>query len=572
MTSVAERDLILDVLERRKGNGLREAAADMDRLADRTEKAGHALRGLGRDGDALGRSGRQGGKAFTDGFSSALGSLPSEVKGAAMLAAGGLGVAFAPMVGAMVAGAVVGGVGMGGIAGGLAAAAQDPMVKAAAQRAGNAVAAEWSRAGGAFVEPAIKALDTLEEAFRDLDLGESLAKVAPYVDDIADGVAGLVTNFMPGFNRALDAAGPALELIGDELPAIGTALGNMVGDIAESEGAMDGLRAILLLTEGALTATGKTVTFLSDAFHNMEVFAARATGVLEDIPVIGGYFGFLNDLAEEVTDTGPKLEQAWSPIPGRFNSTAVAADGTTRSLRFLKMSAEELAKAQRDATKAQQDWLASAKAVENQALGATNAKIGFEAAVDDLTASFRENGSTMDLNTEKGRANASALTTGIARAQALRDATYEQTGSLQAANEAFATAISRLQGVATKAGVSRKELERMAGDYFINIYETKTTSQIINDAISGRNNNQAKNRAAGGKVVPGQDYMINERAREVVRFPATGEVRDANLTPVGGGSGTQRIELVLSSDVLGQITRKFVHSKGGNVQVALGRP
>ncbi|MFI1562207.1 phage tail protein [Streptomyces sp. NPDC020490] len=40
---------------------------------------------------------------------------------------------------------------------------------------------------------------------------------------------------------------------------------------------------------------------------------------------------------------------------------------------------------------------------------AYDAQIGFEASLDDLTASFEKNGATLDLNTEKGRANGEAM-------------------------------------------------------------------------------------------------------------------------------------------------------------------
>jgi hypothetical protein len=61
----------------------------------------------------------------------------------------------------------------------------------------------------------------------------------------------------------------------------------------------------------------------------------------------------------------------------------------------------------------------------------------FEAAVDDLTASVTENGTSFDVGTEKGRANQTALDSIASSAPGVASATLSQTGSQEAATKAL---------------------------------------------------------------------------------------------------------------------------------------
>src|SRR3546814_7842830 len=45
----------------------------------------------------------------------------------------------------------------------------------------------------------------------------------------------------------------------------------------------------------------------------------------------------------------------------------------------------------------------------SEAIRAANAEIGYQAALDDARKSIKENGKTLDITTEKGRANKTAL-------------------------------------------------------------------------------------------------------------------------------------------------------------------
>jgi hypothetical protein len=86
------------------------------------------------------------------------------------------------------------------------------------------------------------------------------------------------------------------------------------------------------------------------------------------------------------------------------------------SMGIFGQAAQETS-AKLDAQKQSADGLrASIIALNDVNRSAYDAQIGFEQAVDDLTAAFKENGATLDLNTEAGRKNGTAMSS-AAKAQ-----------------------------------------------------------------------------------------------------------------------------------------------------------
>jgi TP901 family phage tail tape measure protein len=93
-------------------------------------------------------------------------------------------------------------------------------------------------------------------------------------------------------------------------------------------------------------------------------------------------------------------------------------------------------------------------------LSASSASIAYQAAIDDLTASVTKNGTTLDINTEQGRANRSAFD-GLAQA-AMNAATATATETL--ATQGSDAALQSLQG---SLRTSYDDLVRAAGQFGI---------------------------------------------------------------------------------------------------------
>jgi hypothetical protein len=112
--------------------------------------------------------------------------------------------------------------------------------------------------------------------------------------------------------------------------------------------------------------------------------------------------------------------------------------------------------------------LTSKMGMFNSAAGsADQAAIGFKGTVDRLAVSLRENGRSFDLNSEKGRANRTAL---IEAAQAAADhaaKVYEQTQDVGKANTVLNTHASELRGVMRDAGLSESAIDKLIKKYLV---------------------------------------------------------------------------------------------------------
>ena len=86
----------------------------------------------------------------------------------------------------------------------------------------------------------------------------------------------------------------------------------------------------------------------------------------------------------------------------------------------------------------------------------------FEAAVDDATAALKENGATLNIATEEGRENQSALDDIAASANAHAAAVYEETGAMEDVTAALAAGREKYIEVGVSMGLSRDQAIKYA--------------------------------------------------------------------------------------------------------------
>lgn len=574
------RDLVLQVIEQVRGNALDETAKDLDKLAGRTDDAagsakdysatlkeleariastrlkiqdlgaefvatsekatGKELSGersllrqlekirkeleeaapdLAPAGAVIGAAmGARAGEGFAGSFFDSVGSLPSKLRGSLLVAAAGAAAATAPLLGASIAGAVTGTVGVGGIAGGIAAASKDPAVRAAAAAFGEDISAEFFSGGQAFVGPTIESLAILEQAFKDMDLGDSWERVAPFVTRIAEGIAGMGTKFMPGFNRALDAAGPALEILADRLPGIGDALGDMIGDISESEGALEGWIFVLRLVESTIRVAGSTITWLSNRFHDLVSTAIAVTGVMEDLPIFK-----LQELAgidmSELNDKLEALRAQSEGAKGGLDGLTDAGKKTTFGMYEQGNAAHALADAVRRLHDEYSDYLGIQMGVDQ-----ANRRVA--ESLLDLKKTLRENGNEWRDNTEEGLENRAMLSAMVAALIQQRDESIaagraNQAGGLSAtdATTRFEAELDALRRLAVAAGISKEVLQDLVGDYYIRVHVTTgetTYSNALARAISGQS--RISGFQHGGDPPIGDAFWVGEAGAELMRL------------------------------------------------------
>lgn len=133
----------------------------------------------------------------------------------------------------------------------------------------------------------------------------------------------------------------------------------------------------------------------------------------------------------------------------------VAADRNTEALNEMRGAAA-------DAGESVSELADMLRGLADFTLSAREAEREFQSAIDDLTASLNENGRTLDINTEQGRANESALDDIAQAAHELAAARLEETGSHEQAAAAIAAGREELIKALAQFGITGAEAEAYA--------------------------------------------------------------------------------------------------------------
>lgn len=124
------------------------------------------------------------------------------------------------------------------------------------------------------------------------------------------------------------------------------------------------------------------------------------------------------------------------------------------------------------------------------------AEAGLQQAIDDLTESIATNGATLDLNEQAGRDNQAALIDLAGASKEYAAATYEQTGSQEAANAIIADGRQRLIDMLGQFGITGAAAEAYADDLglipgnintFVEVSGVETAQQKIENLRAALN-------------------------------------------------------------------------------------
>lgn len=476
----------------------------------------------------------------------------------------GIGLAAGPAIGAAVAGAVTGAVGVGGIIGGIAAASRDARVKAAAQDFGRSVSAEFFLSGQPFVEPVIRSLDTLESSVGS-SFGRIFAPLANDVEPLAQGTAGLIDRVADGFARATANAGPFIDVLATELPEIGDAIGDLVADLSESDGALLGWQGTLQAVENTVRGVGNTITWLSDMYGRSHEATRKATGGLS------GYTWALTALSPAALPAALILDQTNNTLEESNTATNTARMTTAAYAQVLAVEAREAD----GAKNALQSLTDATFAQMNAQLSAQNAALAYEMGLLQLRESVKDHGAALDNNTEAGIRNQQMLLNQVARAEATRQANIANNMAVDEANRLYQEQINGLIANAAQLGLNEGAVRALIGQY-AQIPPTITTDIITRfHTITDANYwsaygahlamQQVSGRAGGGQVWAGELYRVNELAtgQQVEMFrPAV----NGTVEPIGGGGGSGS-----SAEIASAVARAVADQLRGLAVVLDGR-
>lgn len=495
--------------------------------------------------------------AFQGGIMSAFKSLPAPAQAGIVAGVAGAIVAGAPLIASAFSGALLLGVGGGGLAAGIALAVKDPQVQGAFAGLGEHVMVQLQEAARPFRSELVDATRIFGAAFdrNGGELREIFASLSRAVQPLARGLAGLVTNALPGIRRAAQAAVPLFRELGKDLPKLGKALDMFFSSIADAgPGAIATFRFILLAVSALIVEFGFWLKQMGQV--------AAGLGVIFDIMMPG----------KRSTE---EFGEAWATA---MSSVDTSTEEARRSVLKLTISMDELFGRQMDAREA---------------------AIAYEQAIDDLTEGFKRGAGALDINTQKGRDNLRLVDDTINALRDQRDAEIDAANGNQemidAANAKYQQQLDRLRDVLRALGLNEQEIENLIGiagaihrdiSIDVSLFGAKGAIGMLNSlggaiarvaglggSIGASASRQMKKRAGGGPVIAGEAYVVGEHRPEVFVPSSSGRILPSVPAAMGSASGGSRpVNIVYSGTPSGLeaifLTWLMKKARTGELQLA----
>lgn len=336
--------------------------------------------------------------------------------------------------------------------------------------------------------------------------------------------------------RALSAAGAALAAAG------------IAATVKQIHDETDGLRVDL---EGAAAATtdelvrsferlGGTegsvaIEFFEELANGSAASFAAATQLRDALAATGTDVSELTVILEEAGEasgrSADRTEEGTEALAG-YSTAAEDATGSTRPWAEIQAEAADRAEAHAEAV---EDIRSSMSDYVTDAFAAQDAAAAWLQALDDLTESIEQNGSTLDLNTEAGRENfrqGREVAEGLVELMQTR---FDETGSVQAAIDAGELYVEQLKNQLREAGLTEEQVQDyidtlnltprdIATNFRANTAAAVQAIQELQRIAAGVAANSYEidyavrtpgARATGGPVWLGTPYTVNERGREI---------------------------------------------------------
>lgn len=329
-------------------------------------------------------------------------------------------------------------------------------------------------------------------------LNSLFADAPPSVTKMTNSLVGLAKNgkaageLTKTFGKDLDGFGSAvariahtgvLDRVGDSLYSI-THLGNDSADLEDAHAKITAVDDSLkqLVEGGAADVAAK-------AFAKLAVEAeAQGTSTEKLRTLLPGYAEALTaaDTQQQLTaDSQAKLAQQ--------------AGLTTGELQDQRSEAEKLT-----------DTL---KVLNGASISAADAEIGFQQSLADLSKAVKDNGHSLDVTTDKGRAVKSAFLDAAKAAQEHAEKVAEQTGTQEAGQKVLDQDISLLRKRMTALHFSKDAIDQLIGAY-AKMPPSVTTAVKAEtaQAISDLQGVQAKIKGTKGKTVTVDALTASARA------------------------------------------------------------
>lgn len=173
-------------------------------------------------------------------------------------------------------------------------------------------------------------------------------------------------------------------------------------------------------------------------------------------------------MAKEAEDQGTSTEKLWTLLP-KYGEALTAVDtqaklaaGGQGELGDAALTTKEAMEDERSEADKLSDSL---KSLNGFAISAAEGQIAFEASLDDLTAAVKDNGKSLNVHGEKGRAVKGAFLDAAQAAMTHAESVAEQKGSVEAGNKVLAKNIDALRKTMDQAGFTDEQIQDLIGTY-----------------------------------------------------------------------------------------------------------
>lgn len=330
--------------------------------------------------------------------------------------------------------------------------------------------------------------DTLNKSFQDLVQGrEGVGAFQGAIEGIADpGLWGNIDNIVVGGIKILSLGMADVTSTSDKARERMKSLGEQLASVDASKAA-ESFQDMAAATDGSEDKL-KQLLDLMPAYRSSLEAQAKASGLAtDDQTLLDIAMGKIPATAEKAGDAIKTATEKSADLSAAFEDIGLSADGAVTDIGKFT------------------DALFNAGMLS---LSASDAAIGYQSAIDAMTESVTKNGTTLDINTEKGRANQSAFN-GIAQAaMSSAQATAEETLATQGSTAAQAglqgalrTSYDDLVRAAGQLGKTGDEADTMARKA-LGIPKNVNIDAYLADFASGKIDAiQAKANGLDGRVV-----------------------------------------------------------------------
>lgn len=484
--------------------------------------------------------------------------------------------ALLPLLGGVASAAIIGGAGVGGVIGGVLLASKDPRVKAAGSALGKNLMGQLEKDADVFVDPLLKNIGKVEVAFAGMNgkIRNIFAGSSGFLDPLVNGAVAGVKGILKGLDDLITKGKPVIDQLGKSFATLGQSTGHALSTIAGgSKSASVALGDLSDNVGNLIEGSGYLIRGLTELYAGLTKPYRESTNALER-----WIFG--------IDEASAKIGVA-TTIAGTY--AAVQQQVATKTL-----SAGEAAG---DAGLHMKTYADAMDEAANKGRGLYDSQTNVAQAVADAEKAIKQNGKTLDLNTQKGRDNRRALSAVADGLVATYEAYVKVNGEggaaagIAAANRAQFIKLARQFGLtagqaadlATQMGLLPANKKT---NFYANTHDAEARIAALKGSIGGvhgktvtvhvsvtgteRLDNLGHRiggyRAAGGSVMAGKAYIVGEKRPEVfvpnqngTIIPSISKFTGGGL-PARGGNSTLTIDLRGTETVLGQAMLKALRT------------